>query len=198
MAVTLTKTLTSENHLLLQGISWSQFQQIETAFQEIAGIRFIYFDGLLEIMTLTSEHEETKSLLRALLEAYLREKNIRFYMRGSATLGSEELGARKEPDESYNIGTKKSDPDLAIEVIVTSGGINKLALYKRLNIPEVWFWQDGLLSIYTLKEDYEKVEQSQLLPELEITLLVRYMTYYDQYDAITEFIQALRNKDNSL
>ncbi|MEG4506483.1 Uma2 family endonuclease [Microcoleus sp. F6_B4] len=40
--------------------------------------------------------------------------------------------------------TKKAIPDLAIEVVFTSGGIDKLQLYKRLGIPEVWFWEDGV------------------------------------------------------
>jgi len=88
--------------------------------------------------------------------------------------------------------TKKAIPDLAIEVIFTSGGIDKLQLYKRLGIPEIWFWEDGVLSIYYLREDYEQVDRSELLPELDIALLVRYVTYFDQYDAVTEFIKALR------
>jgi hypothetical protein len=31
-----------------------------------------------------------------------------------------------------------------------------------------------------------------LMPELDIALLVKYVTYFDQYDAVTEFIQALK------
>jgi hypothetical protein len=37
-----------------------------------------------------------------------------------------------EPDESYCIGIDKAFPDLAIEVVVTSGGINRLDLFHRL------------------------------------------------------------------
>ena len=33
-----------------------------------------------------------------------------------------------------------------------------------------------------------------LLPELDIALLTRYITYYDQYDAVTEFIKVLRQQ----
>jgi Uma2 family endonuclease len=55
-----------------------------------------------------------------LLDAYLRAKNLRFYSGGSATLGNKEITGRKEPDESYNIHSKKDIPDLIIEVIVTS------------------------------------------------------------------------------
>ncbi|MEG4346766.1 Uma2 family endonuclease [Microcoleus sp. A003_D6] len=192
MTQTAVKNSVTDSCLTLKGVSWSQFESLEAAFESVGGIKFAYLDGILEIMTVSPEHEETKSTLSVLLEAYLREKGIRFYVKGGPTLGSKELGARKEPDESYNLQSKKAIPDLAIEVVFTSGGIDKLQLYKRFGIPEVWFWEDGVLSIYYLREEYEKVDRSELLPELDIALLVRYLTYFDQYDAVTEFIKALR------
>ena len=195
MTTVLDSTRTQESYLMLAGISWTQFEALEAAFAEIAGVRFVYLDGILQIMTLSPEHEDTKGTIRALLEAYLREKSIRFYIRGSATLGSKDLGARKEPDESYNIGTKKAIPDLVIEVVFTSGGIDKLKLYQRIGIPEVWFWEDGILTIYHLGEEYEKLNQSQLLPELDLTLMAKYIVYYDQYDAVTEFVEALSEQE---
>jgi len=192
MTQTAVKNSVTDSCLILRGVSWSQVESLEVAFESVGGIKFAYLDGILEIMTVSPEHEETKGTIRALLEAYLREKGIRFYIKGGPTLGSKELGARKEPDESYNLQSKKAIPDLAIEVVFTSGGIDKLQLYKRLGIPEVWFWEDGVLSIYYLREEYEKVDRSELLPELDIALLVRYVSYFDQYDAVTEFIKALR------
>lgn len=192
MTQTAVKNSVTDSCLILRGVSWSQFESLEAAFESVGGIKFAYLDGILEIMTVSPEHEESKSTIGLLLEAYLREKGIRFYVKGGPTLGSKELGARKEPDESYNLQSKKAIPDLAIEVVFTSGGIDKLQLYKRLGIPEVWFWEDGVLSIYYLREEYEKVDRSELLPELDIALLVRYVTYFDQYDAVTEFIKALR------
>jgi Uma2 family endonuclease len=192
MIQTAVKNSTIDSCLTLKGVSWSEFESLEAAFESFGGIKLAYLDGILEIMTVSPEHEETKGTLRALLEAYMRKRGIRFYIKGGPTLGSKEQGARKEPDESYNLQTKKAIPDLAIEVIFTSGGIDKLQLYKRLGIPEVWFWEDGVLSIYYLRDEYEKVDRSELLPELDIALLVKYVTYFDQYDAVTEFIKALR------
>lgn len=192
MIQTAVKNSITDSCLTLKGVSWSQFESLEAAFESVGGIKFAYLDGILEIMTVSPEHEDTKSTIGILLEAYLREKGIRSYRRGGPTLGSKEQGARKEPDESYNLQTKKAIPDLAIEVIFTSGGIDKLQLYKRLGIPEVWFWEDGVLSIYCLREEYEQVDRSELLPDLDIALLVRYISYFDQYDAVTEFIKALR------
>ncbi|MEZ2249090.1 Uma2 family endonuclease [Microcoleus sp.] len=64
--------------------------------------------------------------------------------------------------------TKKPNPDLVIEVILTSGGLDKLEFYKRIGVREVWFWQDRLITIYHLRAEYEKVSHSLLLPDLNI------------------------------
>lgn len=81
--------------------------------------------------------------------------------------------------------TKKAIPDLVIEVIFTSGGINKLELYQRIGVPEVWFWEDGLLKLYRWRDRYEQIERSELLPDLDISLLSQYTLSADQYDAVT-------------
>ncbi|MEG4010068.1 Uma2 family endonuclease [Microcoleus sp. Pol11C1] len=125
----------------LYDVSWEKFEAIETALEDFPRIRLAYFDGTLDIMTpVSDEHEDGKTTIRKLLEVYLEEKSIRFYPRGSQTIGNIRLGGRKEPDESYNLQTKKDLPDLVIEVVVTSGGVNVLEIYKRVKIPEVWFW----------------------------------------------------------
>jgi Uma2 family endonuclease len=195
MTITIQKNKTNDTNCTIQGVSWLQLESIEVAFSDIEGVRFVYLDGVLEIMTLSSEHEDFKSTLGLLLEAYMRHSGIRFYKRGSATLGNKELGGRKEPDESYNFDVKKALPDLVVEVVLTSGNINILDLYLRLGIPEVWYWEDGLLSVYCLvkeKQIYENFKASQFFPDLSLNTLAKYITYYDQYEAIAEFIKELQ------
>ncbi|MFN9407014.1 MAG: Uma2 family endonuclease, partial [Dolichospermum sp.] len=46
-------------------------------------------------------------------------------------------------------GANRKRPDLVIEVVVSSGGIDKLEAYKRLQIPEVWFWMNDELLFYS-------------------------------------------------
>jgi Uma2 family endonuclease len=192
MIALLEKPQTQPNKLVLNWISWEKFEQIESTFQDIEGVRIIYLDGELEIVMSPSQaHEDAKSTIGILLEAYLRAKKIRFYRRGSATLGNKEITGRKEPDESYTINSKKNIPDLVIEVIITSGDINILEIYRRLGVSEVWFWEDGVLTIYSLQNSYQKVETSVLLPDLDVQLLTKYITYHDQYDAVTEFLKEL-------
>ncbi|NEP39264.1 MAG: Uma2 family endonuclease [Okeania sp. SIO2H7] len=187
------KTNIKDRSLILYGISWRQLETLEAAFAEVTPVKFFYLDGTLEIMTTSPEHEDAKKTIAYLIETYMREKNIRFYRKGGPTLGSEEKKGRKEPDESYNLQTKKATPDLVIEVIFTSGGIDKLEFYKRIGVPEIWFWEDGTINIYHLREEYEKVNRSILLPNLDLQMLIKYINYYDQYDAVKEFINELRN-----
>jgi Uma2 family endonuclease len=193
MTVAIRSAKINDTNCTIQGVSWLQFESIEAAFSSVEGVRFVYLDGVLEIMTLSPEHEEIKSTIGLLLEAYLRHSGIRFYKRGSATLGSRDLGGRKEPDESYNFNLKKDIPDLIIEVVLTSGYINSLDLYARMGIAEVWYWEDGKLKVYDLEEQvYKNVKASRFFPDLNLNILAKYITYYDQYEAIADFIKELQ------
>lgn len=195
MTLQLLEQPTQERGVTLYDVSWEQFELIESALEGIAGVRLTYLDGTLDIMApLSPEHEDSKSTIGRLLDAYLREQGIRFYVRGGPTLGSRAVGARGEPDESYNIGTKKDIPDIAIEVVITSGGVDKLEKYRRWHVPEVWFWEKGQLAIYHLREQgYEKIARSEFVPELDLALLVHCANMSDQYDAVNEFIKIIRN-----
>jgi len=185
-------TNSETSYVLLHNVSWEQLEQLDVALAGTSA-RLTYLDSILEIMSpLSDDHEDNKKTLAMLLEVYMRAKNIRFYGRGSATIGKKEDKTRREPDDSYNLGTKKPIPDLILEITVTSGGINKLEIYQRLRIPEVWFWEDGLLSVYCLKNDsYIKVPRSTLLPDLNLDLLAKYARMADQYDAVTEYSQII-------
>jgi Uma2 family endonuclease len=98
-----------------------------------------------------------------------------------------------EPDESYYIGSRKERPDLAVEVTITSGSTNKLAKYLRLRIAEVWFWENNRLAVYRLREDdCEQVSRSELLPELDLALLVRCVLMPSRIEARTESLNGIR------
>lgn len=177
-------------------VGWPQFEAIDRAFDAIPGVRLRYLDNALEIMPISEDHEDFKAILRLLLEAYLRANGIRFYARGGPSLGDEALGARSEPDEAYNLGSRKPYPDLVLEVVITSGGLDKLEGYRRMGVAEVWFWEDGLLTLYKLRDDgssYDPIYPSRLLPDLPLEVFCRYVTYHDQFDAVNEFLQAIQS-----
>ena len=198
MSIPLVDQPTEEKLVTLKDVSWEQFKAIEAQLLDNRNVRLSYLSGMLEIMSpIGEEHEFVKTTLGYLLEAYMRELGIRFYGRGGYTL--EEPGyASGTPDESYSVGTNRVVPDIVIEVIVTSGTINRKELYKPKKVPEVWFWKSNWIKIFRLNErgDYEEVERSGFFPDLDPAMLLRYLAMPDQYDAVQEFIQTIRNELN--
>lgn len=136
----------------LYGISWEKFKTIEATLDRSNGVKLAYLRGVLEIMSpIGSEHESVKSTLGLLLQAYMRERGIRFYRCGGFTIESPKT-ASGTPDESYAIGTQKEIPDIVIEVIITSGRLDKKELYRPKQVPEVWFWKKGQITLFHLGE----------------------------------------------
>ena len=193
MVVAISKAGLGTGVVLLSNVTWETLEKLDADLAQ-TGARLTYLDGCLEIMApLSEEHEEPKKTLSQLVEIYMRMKDIRFYARGSTTIGMKELGARKEPDESYCLGTRKSVPDLAIEITVTSGGIDTLEIYRRVGVREVWFWEDSVISVYCLRSTgYELVSKSELLPELDLRLIEFYSRMADQYDALNAFMRSMK------
>ncbi|MEZ2276932.1 MAG: Uma2 family endonuclease [Microcoleus sp.] len=178
--------------LLFPGLTWEQFKILESML-DIPGVRLSFLDGVLEIEKMPGrKHETAKERIGALLEIYLLKADIDYTPTGSVTLESKEGLVRREADKSYELGADRERPDLAIEVVVTSGGIDKLEAYKRLKIREVWFWEKSQLSLYALREEgYEKIASSELLPELDMALFVRCMNIANHVEAIKEFKSAI-------
>jgi Uma2 family endonuclease len=164
--------LPQQRLILPLSMSWEQFKALDFFLEYTRSVRLSYLDGYVEIMTLSSEHETIKCLLALLLDQFFLEKDISFRPTGSATLQEEAKGSSKEPDLSYYFGEdrrQRETPDLAIEVIFTSGTINKLEYYRRFNVAEVWFGEDGVFSIYQQNsEGYDRVSRSMLLPDLDL------------------------------
>jgi Uma2 family endonuclease len=172
--------------------TWQQFLDLEAWLADTPGLRITYLDGNIELMTLGETHEAIKGVLRFLLEVYFVEKGIRFFPVGSATRRDQTKDVSFEPDESYYLGEKKAHPDLAIEVIISSGSINKLEKYRRFAISEVWFWQNNQLSLYHLRESgYVQISRSELLPDLEVDLLLKCLQIRDILQARLEFLKGI-------
>jgi Uma2 family endonuclease len=181
--------------ILIDGITWKEFKSAEQILDR-PGIRLFFLDGALEIRKMPGRvHETLKRRISALLEIYLEYIGIDFTPMRSWTLESETGLVRREADESYELGPDHQRPDLVIEVVVTSGGVDKLLSYLRLGIPEVWFWESSRLSLYALRgHEYEQISQSEVLPGLDIDLLAR-IHLSSHVRALQEFRQALQQSD---
>lgn len=178
----------------IYGLTWEDFKAFETRLNRGENrVKLSYLHGVLEIVSpIGPDHEAVKRTLNLLLEAYMREKGIRFYAAGGFTIAAPEKSSGI-PDDSYCIGTSKPIPDIVIEVIITSGSIDKREIYRPHGIPEVWFWSKGKIIVYQLQSgSYEEAERSQFYPNLNLQRLTQYLNYPDQFDAVQDFTNAIR------
>jgi Uma2 family endonuclease len=185
---------TEDQRILLNEISWADLELVLQIRGDQAGVRITYLNGVLELMSPSVDHEGLKTTIGRLLEAYADERGVPLNGFGSWTLKKAVRARAVEPDECYALGTgRPTQPDLAIEVIWTSGGIEKLEVYRGLGISEVWLWRDGAIEAYRLvDEQYERRERSDLLPELNLTELARHIDPENQTESVRRYREALR------
>ena len=164
----------TDQRIVHQG-TWEQFKLIQKGFDGSPGVRLFYYDGAIEILMPGQDHETFSRIICYLVTTFLVEQGIFFQQTGAMTQEKEGV-VSAQADESFCIGSVKSIPDLSIEVIFTSGSTRKLERYKALGVSEVWFWQDGSLKLYHLRDSsYEPIDRSELpgLHDLNLDLLKR-------------------------
>ena len=171
-------------HIVRQFVTWEQFQALESAFADIDGVRLIYCEEVLEILGVRRPDEMLRTLLGALLGKYFILKRIRFVSTGAYTQSLQ--GCTKfQSDLPYKFDTEKEISDLCIEVVVTSGNVAKLRKYQLLAVPEVWFWEEGKISVFCLQDgDYVQSSHSLRLPDLDIEHLEQCLLMDSQLDAM--------------
>ena len=157
-----------DQRVRLHDIDWAGYESFLTLRGEQGGTRVTYLDGELELMSPSINHELLKKTLARLLETYAEERGIELNGYGSWTVKSAGTKRGVEADECYVVGPREAlpeIPDIAIEVVWTSGGIDKLEVYRGLGVPEVWFWRNGTLRFFLLQDQaYLPSARSHLLP----------------------------------
>lgn len=181
--------LENQRPLVLEGYTWEQYLSLDELFQD-SGVRVRYLDQHIEIMPPVSEpHEQKKSNIACLVEAWCLDHDMEFWARGSMTLiKAKEAGG--EPDECYHFRSKKEYPDLVIEVALTSGGLSKRAFYAKFPIPELWIWRQNTLEIWVFNPEtagYERRAASKVLPSIDLVALARCAQIEQTSEAIRMF-----------
>lgn len=138
-----------------------------------------------------------KSKIGCLVEAWCLERGVEFSPYGSWTLEKKEVERGVEADECYVFGEvlEPERPDLAIEVVWTSGGLNKLEIYRKLGVREVWFWRRGRLTAHRLRDEaYEDITECAVLPGIDLAQLASYLDRPTASQAIREYRAALQQR----
>lgn len=158
---------------ILTGATWNDYEKFNTP--EYHSYLISYLNNEITIMSPGRNHERIAETIGILIEAYCDKYDIDCFPFGSTRL--EEKGLEgKEPDTSYAFKTDKNKPDLAVEVIFTSGSLNDLTKYKYLKIEEVWLWQNNQIKFYKLENnDYKTIKESFFLKGIKSQSLVGFI-----------------------
>ncbi len=187
-----------EDHFVqLHAVTWEDYKRVLAMRGDRSGPRIAYADGCLEIMSPSHEHEAITSLIGRLVEVYCLERGIEFLTVGSWTLEEPLTEKALEPDECWvfdppDDAATPTRPDLAIELVWTSGGISKLDIYRALGVREVWFWRKGVITPRALRDgNYVVVEKSEVLPGIDLAQLASFLDRRMTSAAIREYRAAL-------
>ena len=177
-----------EGRVTLWGIPWAGY----VAFHDAVGerpVRVNYDDGVMEIMTISSEHETAKKRLGGLVEVLAEESGIEVAPRGSTTFRSERIRKGLEPDECYYIAnerkiraTKKIDlrrdppPDLVIEIDISYHEVDREAMYAAMGVPELWRYDGRKLDFFQLEAgEWVAIARSAAFPAVRPADLLRFL-----------------------
>lgn len=178
----------------LRAATWADYQRALEMRGERPVPRLAYLNGVLEFMSPSKEHEALKSLLGRLVEVWCLERGVEFSPYGSWTLQNKDAERGAEPDECYVFGADRDapTPHLAIEVIWTSGGLDKREIYGALGVRELWFWKRGRIQAFALRQHgYEEIALSEVLPGIDLDQLVTFLDRETASEAIRAYRTAL-------
>ncbi len=184
--------------IVMTGVPWASYDALVRARGGKRQPRLAYLDGALEIMTVGLPHGLDDGLLSRLVEAYAEAAELELNAGRNSTFRKKAKQAGLEPDECYWIGRITEFPALAIEIVHTSGGIDKLEIYRRLGVGEVWFWIESRLRIYALAPDgFHARSRSTVLRGVDVAELERLCdpaNHDRQMSTVRAYRRALRKR----
>jgi Uma2 family endonuclease len=171
--------------VLLQDVSWEEFEAILQELGDRGSAHVAYYDGMLEIMSPSPEHEYFKQTISIAIEDMAETLELDYESYGSTTWRRQVKQAGLEPDNCFYFqnetrvrGKLQFDlnqdppPDLALEIDITGQSLSRFPIYARLGVPELWCYDAGMLKIYHLqKGQYVEVARSTIFPKLDIGAL---------------------------
>lgn len=176
-------TVHRADRVLLHGIGWEQFENLLVDLGDCRAARIAYDHGTLEIMTPFPEHELFKEVFSDAVKDIADELEVDYESYGSTTWRKRIKMAGVEPDNCFyfqhkadvrgrlDLDLSQGDPppDLVLEIDITSKSLNRFPIYARLEVLELWCYEEGELKIYHLRNgEYVQAETSLALPLIPI------------------------------
>ena len=149
---------------LRHNVSWEEFENILAEMGDNRSSRVAYDRGTLEIIMPSQPHEYYKEIISFLVQELADEMGKDCEPYGSTTWRRKAKEAGAEPDNSFYIQNESlvrgrvdidldqdPPPDLVLEIDYTSKSLDRMPIYARLGVPELWRYDNNTLSIYELQ-----------------------------------------------
>jgi Uma2 family endonuclease len=205
MATVSTPSSPAEQRVVLQNVAWETYERLLADHLDSSVPRFTYDRGVLEIVSPSTEHEETNRTLATLVEVVAEELAINVRNVGSMTFRRRDIKRGFEPDSCFYIqrfaqvrGRVEIDPDidpppdLLIEIDVSNQSLDRFPIYAQMGVPEVWRYRRKRVSIHSLDvDDYHETGTSAALPPMTSEVLTRFVEASTRLDRI-DWLRSLR------
>jgi Uma2 family endonuclease len=189
------RATSADQRFLLQDVSWDFYEALLREIGDRA-IRVTYDSGDLELMSPSEEHERCKRIIGRLIETAAEELQIPLRCAGSTTFRKQHRKKGLEPDECYYLGAESLarrrqagrggilEPDLAVEVDISRGSIDRLKVYAALRVKEVWRYNGATLRVHVLRPNgrYKLTDRSPAFPWLPLEDVCRFLDQRDDVD----------------
>jgi Uma2 family endonuclease len=170
-------------------VSWETYERLLADDEERRVPRMTYDQGMLELVTPSTPHEEDALVFAHLVFIVAANLGIPIRSVGSTTFRRKDLERGFEPDASFYIqneerirGKRQIDltvdppPDLVLEMEMSRSALNKLPLFSSMGIPEVWRCDGQRVTILILEQDrYRETATSQAIAVLTSDILTRFL-----------------------
>ena len=172
-----------KGYVLLPDIDWRSYDAL-LRDPDVGHLRLTYDQGILELQSRSYAHERAHITLQLVINTLTEAFQVNSTGSGSVALRRQDLQCGLEPDESYYthnwqrfmrlIREKKGEldllvdppPDLAIEVDNPTSTLDRIRIYARLGVPELWHRNGNRLRVYLLQAGgiYHECERSPTFP----------------------------------
>jgi Uma2 family endonuclease len=178
--------------LVLENVDWQAFEKLLLDLGETRAARIAYDRGTLEIMAPLPRHEYFKEAVGILVQDLADELDLNYESLGSTTWKRQDILGSVEPDNCFYFQNEplirgkldldlgqEPPPDLALEIDITSKSLDRMAIYARLGVPEVWRYENGILKIYQLQaQQYLEANTSLAFPMFPVQEIIPFINQH--------------------
>lgn len=166
----------SDQCVVMHGLDWKGYLTLLRLRGERPRPRVLYLDGEAWLVSPSSPHEVFKKRFGNLVSILVEERGLPCVQVGSTTFrrrlkrggveGDEAFYLAHAADIQHKVPREKIDlrtdppPDLAIEVVHTRASDTAIAIWKRIQVPELWAFDDPTLKIL-IRKDYGRYVTSE-------------------------------------